>query len=94
MNAEAQPAICRCDEPDVDPYSCEADDCQGEFSELNPFGGSSRPAHVASAEVSRTCPCGYRTTVWHVDDGSAEEELHSHVSRVHDGIYPETGRAK
>ncbi|MFF7880937.1 hypothetical protein ACH40F_08340 [Streptomyces sp. NPDC020794] len=77
-------AVCRCDEPGADPYSCEADDCSGHFSELNPFGGA-RPVNEPSAEVSRTCGCGWRTTVWHVDDGSAEEELHDHVTRVHGG---------
>lgn len=84
----AEPAAkCRCDEPDADPYACEAEpeDCSGYFSELNPFGGA-RPVNVASAEVSRPCgQCNYRTTVWHVDDGSAEEELHRHVVRVHGG---------
>lgn len=81
-------SVCRCDEPDVDPYACEAEDCTHEFSELNPFGASARPVNVASAEVSRTCGCGWRTSVWHVDDGSAEEELHGHVARVHGGVYP------
>lgn len=82
----AEPAAkCRCDEPDADPYACKAEpeDCSGEFSELNPFGGA-RPVDVASAEVSRKCrQCDYRTTVWHVDDGSAEAELHNHVVSVH-----------
>lgn len=79
--------------PVVDPYSCEADDCHGSFSELNPFGGS-RSVNEASAEVFCVCgQCDYRTSVWHVDDGSAEEELHRHVARVHGGTYPqaETG---
>lgn len=91
---DARKAVCRCDEPGADPYSCEADDCGGHFSELNPFGGS-RPVDVPSAEVSRTCGCGWRTTVWHVDDGSAEEELHGHIVRVHGGSAPapETGGA-
>ncbi|MGW1158466.1 hypothetical protein ACWD5Q_06735 [Streptomyces sp. NPDC002513] len=80
-------AVCRCDEPGADPYSCEADDCSGHFSELNPFGGA-RPVNVPSAEVSRTCGCGWRTSVWHVDDGSADEELHGHIVRVHGGITP------
>jgi len=82
-------AKCRCDEPGADPYACEADDCSGEFSELNPFGGG--PVEGHDAKVSRSCGCGFRTTVWHVADGSAEEELHRHVTRVHGGIYPETG---
>ena len=86
-------AKCRCDEPDADPYACEADDCTHEFSELNPFGASARPVNVASAEVSETCGCGWRTSVWHVDDGSAEEELHGHVARVHGGIYPQKAGA-
>lgn len=80
--------VCRCDEPDADPYACEAEDCTHEFSELNPFGGSTLPVEKASAEVSKTCGCGWRTSVWHVDDGSAEEELHRHVVRVHGGVYP------
>jgi hypothetical protein len=85
-------AVCRCDEPGADPYACEADDCSGEFSELNPFGGG--PVHGTDAKVSKVCGCGFRTTVWHVDDGSAEEELHRHVTRVHGGTYPaETGGA-
>lgn len=76
---------CRCDEPDADPYSCEADNCSGYFSELNPFGGS-RPAAEPELKVSRKCShCDYRTTVWHVDDGSAEAELHEHTVRVHVG---------
>jgi hypothetical protein len=81
---------CRCDEPDADPYSCEADDCEGEFSELNPFGGG--PVRGHDAKVSRGCgQCDYRTSVWHVDDGSAEEELHGHVTRVHSSAAPEAG---
>lgn len=75
---------CRCDEPGADPYACEADDCSGEFSELNPFGGD--PVQGHDAKVSRPCGrCEFRTSLWHVDDGSAEEELHRHVIRVHDG---------
>lgn len=81
---EAAPIRCRCDEPDADPYECEAEDCGGYFSELNPFGGGPVPGH--DAKVSRACgQCDYRTSVWHVDDGSAEEELHGHVVRVHGG---------
>ncbi|MDX3398391.1 hypothetical protein [Streptomyces sp. ME01-18h] len=76
-------AVCRCDEPGADPYACEADDCTGEFSELNPFGGA-RPVNEPSAEVSRKCDrCDWRTSVWHVDDGSADEELHRHIARAH-----------
>ncbi|MFF4752684.1 hypothetical protein ACWD5R_11290 [Streptomyces sp. NPDC002514] len=76
-------AVCQCGKPGADPYSCEADDCSGHFSELNPFAGA-RPVDERSAEVSRKCgACGWRTTVWHVDDGSAEQELHEHVVRVH-----------
>lgn len=76
---------CRCDEPDADPYACEADDCTARVSELNPFGGG--PVHGHDAKVSRPCgQCDYRTSVWHVDDGSAEEELHGHVLRVHGGV--------
>ena len=86
MTALPSPAVCRCDEPDADPYACEADDCTGEFSELNPFASSAGPVHGHDAEVSRPCgQCEFRTTVWHVDDGSAEEELHRHVVRAHDG---------
>lgn len=77
-------AKCRCGEPGADPYECEADDCSGHFSELNPFGSGARPVNEPSAEVSRTCAvCGWRTTVWHVDDGSAEAELHGHITRLH-----------
>lgn len=81
---------CRCDEPGADPYACEAEpeDCSGEFSELNPHGVSARPVNETSAKVSRACPvCPWRTSVWHVDDGSAEAELHEHVTRRHDGNY-------
>ncbi|MEU8101695.1 hypothetical protein [Streptomyces rubiginosohelvolus] len=75
---------CRCDDPDVDPYECEADDCTYSFSELNPFGQSARPVNVGSAEVSRKCDtCGWTTSVWHVDDGSADQELYEHISREH-----------
>lgn len=78
-------APCRCYEPDADPYECEAENCTWEFSELNPFGGS-RSVNVPSAEVSRTCgACGWRTSVWHVDDGSAEAELYDHVKEHHNG---------
>jgi hypothetical protein len=91
----AYKSVCRCprDEDDYyrpfapvfDPYACEADDCHGHASELYPFGAT-RSVHQRSAEVSRECgQCGFRTTVWHVDDGSAEEELYRHVSRVHRG---------
>lgn len=86
MNALPSSAVCRCDEPDADPYACEAEpeDCSGEFSELNPFG--SGPVHGHDAKVSRPCgQCEFRTSVWHVDDGSAEAELHEHVVRVHGG---------
>lgn len=79
---------CRCSEPDVDPYACEAEDCTHEFSELNPFDGGSGPVEGHDAKVSRACGCGFRTTVWHVADGSAEAELHEHVVRVHGGVYP------
>lgn len=88
MNALPSSAVCRCDEPDADPYACEAEpeDCSGEFSELNPFGGG--PVHGHDAKVSRACgQCEFRTSVWHVDDGSAEEELHRHVDRVHADAY-------
>lgn len=85
-------AKCRCDEPDSDPYACEAEpeDCSGEFSELNPFGVQGGPVHGHDAKVSRACAtCGWRTSVWHVDDGSAEVELNGHVVRVHGaGVTP------
>ena len=81
-------ATCRCNEPDADPYACEADDCEGEFSELNPFGGG--PVQGVDAKVSKTCGCGWRTSVWHVNDGSAEEELHRHVTRRHEGATTQT----
>lgn len=86
-------AVCRCpldDEwrpfaPVFDPYRCEASDCHGYTSETDPFG-MGRSVHEPSAEVSRKCGhCGWRTSVWHVDDGSAEVELHRHVVRVHGG---------
>lgn len=86
MSALPSPAVCRCDEPDADPYACEADDCTASFPELNPFTGG--PVEGHDAKVSRVCGCGWRTTVWHVDDGSAEAELHEHVGRVHGGTYP------
>ena len=92
----ARKAVCRCPlddypapfAPVFDPYACEADDCHGHTSETNPFGGDGglyrRSVTATSAEVSRKCPtCGWRTAVWHVDDGSAEEELHRHRNRVH-----------
>jgi hypothetical protein len=88
----ARKSVCRCPQDDdgprpfapvVDPYSCEADDCHGYFAELSPFGGGG-PVPGHDAKVSRVCGvCGWRTSVWHVDDGSAEEELHRHVTRVH-----------
>lgn len=84
-------AKCRCDEPGVDPYACEAEDCTHEFSELSPFGGGSGPVEGHDAKVSRTCGCGWTTSVWHVADGSAEAELHDHVTRVHGGTAPQTG---
>lgn len=91
----ARKAVCRCpldDEwrpfaPVFDPYACEASECHGYTSEINPFGGGG-PVHGVDAKVSRTCGCGWVTSVWHVDDGSAEEELHGHVVRVHGGDYP------
>lgn len=90
MTTEPQSAACRCHESDADPYACEADDCEGEFPELNPFGGG--PVPGTDAKVSRVCGCGWRTSVWHVNDGSAEEELHRHVGREHGGVYPEVPR--
>ncbi|MFJ5151448.1 hypothetical protein ACIQCF_07640 [Streptomyces sp. NPDC088353] len=93
LSADEPAAVCRCDEPGADPYSCEADDCSGHFSELDPFGGA-RPVNEPSAEVSRKCSqCTWRTTVWHVDDGSAEEELHGHVTRAHGPMHTEAGDA-
>ncbi|WP_228181306.1 hypothetical protein [Streptomyces anulatus] len=84
VTPEPPAAKCRCGEPGADPYECEADDCTAEFSELNPFGSGARPVNVASAEVSRKCgTCGWTTSVWHVDDGSAEAELHDHTTRAH-----------
>jgi hypothetical protein len=84
-------AKCRCDEPDADPYACEAEECSGYFSELNPFGGG--PVQGHDAKVSRTCRCGWHTSEWHVADGSAEEELHDHVTSVHGGVYPQKAGA-
>lgn len=44
------------------------------------------PVHGRDAKVSRVCgTCGWRTSVWHVDDGSAEVELNGHVVRAHGG---------
>lgn len=92
----ARKAVCRCPQDDewrplapvFDPYMCEASDCHGYTSEMNPFG-MGRSVHEPSAEVSRKCEhCGWRTSVWHVDDGSAEVELHRHVTRVHGGTSP------
>ncbi|MDJ1132446.1 hypothetical protein [Streptomyces iconiensis] len=66
----------------------EADACEGEFSELNPHSGAKRPVHETSADVSRTCPvCHWHTSVWHTADGSADAELHDHVTRLHSGSY-------
>lgn len=98
----ARKAVCRCPQDDewrpfapvFDPYMCEASDCHGYRSEDDPFGGGSywRSVHTRSAEVSRPCgQCDYRTSVWHVDDGSAEEELYGHVVRVHGGVPQESG---
>lgn len=92
MSSNESTAVCRCNEPDADPYACEAYDCTYDFPELSPFGGSTLPVERASAQVSKTCGCGHRTSVWHVDDGSAEEELHRHVTRVHGGVYPAKAR--
>ncbi|MFD8254672.1 hypothetical protein [Streptomyces werraensis] len=79
---EGVASVCRCGEPGVGPYVCEADDCSYDFPELNPFGGG--PVHGHDAKVSRKCShCGWHTSVWHVDDGSAEEELHGHIVRAH-----------
>lgn len=93
----ARKSVCRCpldDEPRpfapvFDPYMCEASDCHGYTSETDPFGGGSywRSAHTPSAEVSRRCQtCGWTTSVWHVDDGSAEDELYRHTVRAHGGV--------
>lgn len=92
----ARVAVCRCPQDDewrpfapvFDPYRCEADDCHGYRSEEDPFGGGSywRQVNTPSAEVTRKCgQCTFQTTVWHVDDGSAEEELHRHTVRAHGG---------
>ena len=92
----ARKDVCRCPldddyrpfAPVFDPYMCEASDCHGYRSEEDPFGGGSywRSVHTPSAAVSRPCgQCEFRTSLWHVDDGSAEEELHRHVVRVHGG---------
>ncbi|MCX4751741.1 hypothetical protein OG455_41740 [Kitasatospora sp. NBC_01287] len=82
-----QAPICRCDEPGADPYECEADDCTYEFPELNPFAGA--PRREFDAKVIRICPhCAWLTSSWHVDDGSAEAELHGHITRVHPAAAP------
>lgn len=86
-------AVCRCGETGADPYACEADDCTYEFPELNPFSGS-RSVDEPSAEVSRKCAgCGWRSSVWHVDDGSAEAELYEHSTTMHGAAGVETGGA-
>ncbi len=80
---------CQCHLPDADPYACEADDCTYEFPELSPFSGG--PVEGRDAKVSKVCgSCDWRTSVWHVDDGSAEEELHRHMSSVHGASAKET----
>ncbi|MFE2712321.1 hypothetical protein ACFXKI_10090 [Streptomyces mirabilis] len=100
---DARKTVCRCPldddwrpfAPVFDPYMCEASDCHGYRSEENPFGAV-RSVYERSAEVSRKCgQCGWSTSVWHVDDGSAEEELHGHVTRVHGTApaLPESGGA-
>lgn len=91
----ARKAVCRCPlddyplpfAPIFDPYACEAEECHGYTSETNPFGGGgARPVNERSAEVSRKCTaCGWRTSVWHVDDGSADVELNRHKARTHGG---------
>ncbi|MEU9606188.1 hypothetical protein [Streptomyces sp. NPDC048057] len=82
--------ICRCDDG-ADPYECEAEGCTYEFSELNPRGGT-RPIYGSDAKISRTCPqCPYRTSVWHVDDGSADEELYRHQRAEHPTTTTTTG---
>lgn len=88
--ADGSSVRCRCDEPGADPYQCEAEpeDCTGYFSELNPFGAGSRPVGGRGGGVVRTCPvCGWKNQPWHVDDGSAEADVHDHVIGVH-GSYP------
>jgi hypothetical protein len=90
MRARRKARGCRCHLPFVDPYAytCEADDCEWRPSELNPFGGSTRPVNEPSAKVRRVCGCGWSTSTWHVDDGSADVELNRHVRRAHGGVYP------
>lgn len=74
---------CRCGPGARDPYACEDGGCNYPFSEMSPFGGGG----PRSAEVVRACPhCGWRTTPWHVDDGSAEADLHDHIKAVHQGV--------
>lgn len=50
------------------------------------LNGHDCPPPDETPKVSRPCgQCEFRTTVWHVDDGSAEEELHRHVVGAHGG---------
>ncbi|MFI8535445.1 hypothetical protein ACIGMX_35010 [Streptomyces aquilus] len=95
----ARKAVCRCPQDDerrpfapvIDPYMCEAVDCHGYFSELNPFGGGRAAGH--DAQVSRTCGrCGWKTSTWHVADGSAESDLHDHMVRAHGLTLAEVSR--
>lgn len=92
MDSTDSPA-CTCDEPDADPYTCpaEPEDCNGDFPELNPRAGA--PVIERHANICRTCrTCGWETSVWHVDDGSAEVELHGHTLVEHDGKYAPRAR--
>lgn len=83
--AEPEAAVC-CQESGGDPYACEAEDCTYPFAELNPFGPGGPFDRERNAKVSAACPqCTWRSSVWHVDDGSAEYELHEHIARRHGG---------
>lgn len=78
---------CLCHLPDADPYACESENCTYEFPELNPV------PHVREhdAKVSRQCPrCPWRSSTWHIDDGSAEAEVHEHVTKAHQGRYTDS----
>lgn len=71
---------------DGDPYACESEDCTYPFPELNPFGVVGQ-ARERDLKIVRTCGhCGWKTQPWHVDDGSAECDLHGHVKRAHGGL--------
>jgi hypothetical protein len=48
-------------------------------------------ANGRQLKCTLTPTCSYVTTVWHVDDGSAEQEFYEHKWRAHE---PETEASK